>query len=98
MYGWRTPKSMALRTEFGVRRGRPVWSPAVAAGSFAFARATVGFQQVRLPALPAYAAVVASLVIGILFMRLRESPAATGAVTPDWDLPLRIVLATGLVL
>src|SRR3989454_8886069 len=77
---------------------RTGWLPAVAAGSFTFALATVGFQQVRLSALPAYGAVIASLVIGILFMRQGESPAATVAVTPDWDLPVRIVLATGLVL
>ena len=77
--------------------GRAGWFPAVAAGSITFALATVGFQQVRLSALPAYGAVVASLVIGLLFIRRRDSPAATGAVAPDWDLPVRIVLATGLV-
>src|SRR2546426_11117601 len=76
---------------------RAGWFPAVAAGPITFALATVGFQQVRLSALPAYGAVVASLVIGLLFIRRRDSPTATGAVAPDWDLPVRIVLATGLV-
>ena len=68
------------------------------AGSLTFALATIAFQQVRLSAWPAYGAVIASLVIGILFMRRREGPASARAVAPDWDLPVRMVLATGLVL
>src|SRR5881227_2095437 len=44
------------------------WFAASAAGSIVFALATIAFQGVRLPALPAYSAVVAALVIGILFM------------------------------
>ena len=64
----------------------------------AFAVATIAFQQVSLSALPAYGAVLVSLVIGIVFIPRRERPAATDAVPPDWDLPVRIVLATGLVL
>ena len=78
-----------------VRNG---WFPAAVAGSFTFALATIAFQQVRLSAWPAYGAVIASLVIGILFMRRREGPASAGALAPDWDLPVRMVLATGLVL
>ena len=77
---------------------RTGWLPAAAAGSAVFAVATIAFQQVSLPALPAYGAVLVSLVIGIVFIPRRERPAATDAVPPDWDLPVRIVLATGLVL
>ncbi len=76
---------------------RTGWLPAAAAGSAVFAVATIAFQQVSLPALPAYGAVLVSLVIGIVFIPRRERPAATDAVPPDWDLPVRIVLATGLV-
>src|SRR6184192_80584 len=77
---------------------RTGWLPAAAAGSAVFAVATIAFQQVSLSALPAYGAVLVSLVIGIVFIPRRERPAATDAVPPDWDLPVRIVLATGLVL
>src|SRR5437867_9741650 len=31
-------------------------------------------------------------------MRRREGPVSARAVAPDWDLPVRMVLATGLVL
>src|SRR5437667_4815627 len=78
-----------------VRNG---WFPAASAGSVTFGLATIAFRQVRLSAWPAYGAVIASLVIGILFMRRREGPASAGALAPDWDLPVRMVLATGLVL
>src|SRR5437868_12508499 len=77
---------------------RTGWLPAAAAGSAVFAVATIAFQQVSLSPLPAYGAVLVSLVIGIVFIPRRERPAATDAVPPDWDLPVRIVLATGLVL
>src|SRR2546428_9971753 len=80
-------------TRVAVRAG---WFPAVAVGAFVFALATVGFQQVRLSALPAYGAMIVCLVIGILFMPRRQGPAATGAVASDWELPLRIPLAPGL--
>src|SRR5438128_6432784 len=78
-----------------VRNG---WFPAAMAGSFVFALATIAFQQVSLSAWPAYGAVIASLVIGMALMPPRKSPASSGAVAPDWDLPVRILLATGLVL
>jgi len=74
------------------------WLPAAVTGSLTFALATIAFQQVTLSAWPAYGAVIASLVIGILFMRRREGPVSARAVAPDWDLPVRMVLATGLVL
>src|SRR6266513_2182348 len=45
---------------------RTGWLPAAAAGSAVFAVATIAFQQVSLPALPAYGAVLVSLVIGIV--------------------------------
>ncbi len=77
---------------------RTGWLIAATAGAAVFALATIAFQQVRLPALSAFGAVVASLVIGILFTPRGEGPAATGDVAPRWDLPVRMVLATGLVL
>src|SRR2546423_14543273 len=77
---------------------RAGWFVSAGAGVFAFALATIAFQQIRLTALPAYGAVVASLVGGMLLMPRDERRAAGPAVAPDWDLPGRMVLATGLVL
>src|SRR5205814_9299818 len=72
--------------------------PAAAAGCGVFALATIGFQRVSLPALVAYGAVVGSLILAMLLMPRKGNQPARGPVAPDWDLPLRIVLATGLVL
>ena len=76
---------------------RTAWFPA-AAGCGAFALATIGFQRVSLPALVAYGAVVGSLILAMVLMPRKGNQPARGPVAPDWDLPLRIVLATSLVL
>src|SRR5439155_649264 len=91
------PRSACRRHPRFVRHKLARRNPA-SAGSIVFALATIAFQGVRLPALPAYSAVVAALVIGILFMPRSGGPASTKAVAPDWDLPVRMLLATGLVL
>ena len=77
---------------------RTAWFPAAAAGCGVFALATIGFQRVSLPALVAYGAVVGSLILAMVLMPRNGNQPARGPVAPDWDLPLRIVLATGLVL
>ncbi len=73
------------------------WAVATAAGCSAFALATVGFQHVSLPALPAFALVTVSLILATLLMP-RSGPADDRTPPSGWDLPLRIVVATGLVL
>jgi hypothetical protein len=70
---------------------------AAAAGCTAFAVATIGFQRVSLPALPAFALVTASLIIATILMP-RSQPADDCAPPSAWDLPLRILVATGPVL
>ena len=77
---------------------RSGWPAATAAGGVGFALATVGFQQISLPALPAFALVTASLILAALLMPRRKSQRPVAATPPRWDLPLRIVVATGLVL
>jgi hypothetical protein len=77
---------------------RTRWPVATAAGCAAFALATVAFQHVSLPALPAFALVTASLILAVLLMPRREPHERADAAPPRWDLPLRIVVATGLVL
>jgi len=75
---------------------RSGWAAATPAGCAAFALATIGFQRVSLPALPAFALVTGSLILAILLMP-RSRPATDRAPPSAWDLPLRIVVATGLV-
>jgi len=75
---------------------RSGWAAATLAGCAAFALATIGFQRISLPALPAFALVTGSLILAILLMP-RSRPATDRAPPSAWDLPLRIVVATGLV-
>jgi hypothetical protein len=76
---------------------RGAWPRATAAGSAVFALSTLGFQRVSLPALPAFALVTASLILATILMP-RTRPAEPRVSASGWDLPLRIVVATGLVL
>src|SRR2546428_10369135 len=77
-------------TRVAVRAG---WFPAVAVGAFVFALATVGFQQVRLSALPAHGAVILSLGIGVLFIAPRPGPAGTRGGASDPGFTPRLVPA-----
>jgi len=77
---------------------RAGWLPATAAGCAVFALGTIAFQRLSMSALPAYGAVLASLLLGIVLLPRPRGPRPSAAAVPDWDLPLRIVLATGLVL
>jgi hypothetical protein len=76
---------------------RTSWPVAAAAGCAGFALSTIGFQFVGLPALPAFALVTASLILATILMP-PSRPAETRASESRWDLPLRMVVATGLVL
>jgi hypothetical protein len=76
---------------------RTSWPPAAAIGSAVFAAATIAFQRVSLAALPAFALVAASLILATVLMP-KSLPPETRARPPRWDLPLRIVVATALVL
>ena len=76
---------------------RTSWAVATLAGCAAFALATIGFQGVSLVALPAFALVTASLIFALLLMP-SSRPAADRAPPSVWDLPMRIGVATGLVL
>jgi hypothetical protein len=73
------------------------WPAAAAAGCTVFALSTVGFQRVSLPALPAFALVTASLILATLLMP-SSRPTDNRGPASRWDLPLRIVVATALVL
>ncbi len=72
------------------------WVPRVVAGTVAFAAASVVFQLVRLPAAVEPLFVFVSLAVAIVLMP-RGRIEARPAQAPRGDLPLRIVVATGLV-
>jgi hypothetical protein len=76
---------------------RTGWLIATLAGCAAFALSTIGFQRISLPALQAFALVTASLVVATILMP-RSQRAESHAPPSRWDLPLRMVMATGLVL
>jgi len=76
---------------------RAGWPVATAAGCAVFGLSTIGFQRLSLPALPAFALVTASLILATMLMP-QSRPADRRAPASRWDLPLRIVVATGLVL
>ena len=75
---------------------RAGWPVATAAGCAVFALSTIGFQRLSLPALPAFALVTASLILATILMP-RSRPANDRVPPSSWDLPVRMVVATGLV-
>ena len=64
---------------------RAGWSVATAAGCAAFALATVVFQRVSLPALPAFALVTASLILATILMP-KSRPTSDRAPSSSCDL------------
>jgi hypothetical protein len=76
---------------------RTGWAAATLAACAVFALATIGFQHVSVSALPAFALVTASLILGTILMPSRR-PANERVPASRWDLPLRMLVATGLVL
>ena len=77
-----------------VERG---WVLALASASVAYLAIAAAMRLVTLDTIP-----LAFLVTIVLFIAMRLAPRArervdTGRVTPPWDLPARIVVATGLV-
>ncbi len=76
---------------------RTGWAAAALAGCAVFALATIGFQHINVSALPAFALVTASLILGTILMP-SSRPANNRSPASPWDLPQRILVATGLVL
>jgi len=91
-----TISQTAFAVAYGWAAARSGWATSTLAGCAAFALATVGFQRVSLPALPAFALITASLILAS-FLMPRSRPAAGRTVPSAWDLSLRIVVATALV-
>jgi len=75
------------------------WLPTLAASILAFGLLTAVLQQVTLPLVPLYALVV---LIYVLELRLLPKPANSAIpnedLPPQWDIPLRMVIATAFVI
>jgi hypothetical protein len=73
------------------------WMPRLLAGTATFACATAVFRLAGMPAWSEPIVVLGCLIAAILVVPIgRQAP--TPAVTPCWDLPLRVLAATALVL
>ena len=77
---------------------RDEWIPALACGTLAFALATLAFQQLSIGWLPAAVLACISLLLAIRTLPVYPQAATEGVQAPAYDLPLRMVVATGLVL
>lgn len=79
--------------------GRCFWPGALLGGCLAFALATAALDRLTLPLVPSLIMVIAVLVVAL---RLVPADAGRRPVTigppPSWDLPARMVVATGFVL
>jgi hypothetical protein len=73
------------------------WSPSLLAATVGYAAATVLLIYVPLRGGPMFVFVIVVLVFSLLLMPLREIPLSTRVAFPAWDLPARMVVATGLV-
>jgi hypothetical protein len=90
--------AFALAYHATARRGQVV--PFVA-GATAFAVSTVGLSYLHWPALPTFALVAVALVAGYALTRPDRRPVETTVpvtTPPRWDIPVRMAVATSVVL
>ena len=83
----------------GGRAERFAWPGALLGGGLAFALATAALDRLTLPLIPSFLMVIAALVVALRL--LPGAAGRTGPTTsplPRWDLPARMVVATGFVL
>lgn len=74
---------------------------AFAAGCAAFAASTVGLAYLQWSALPTFVLVIATLAAGYVLTRRPDRSTETAVVgvnPPRWDIPMRMALATAVVL
>jgi hypothetical protein len=80
--------------------GRRGWGAGFAAGSVAFAVMTLGLAHLRWTAVPTFLLVIAAIALAYGLTRRsgqREDGAAAVAAPPPWDIPVRMIVATGVV-
>ena len=76
------------------------WRAGFAAGSAVFAASTLGLACLHWSALPTFALVIATIAVGFVLTRRpdRSTPSALVAARPPrWDIPVRMAVATGVV-
>ncbi len=87
---------LASREGLAARLG---WPGALLGGSAAFALATLVLQGLTLSPVPSFAMVIAALLVALPLMPADPGrPATVTNPLPRWDLPARMVVATGFVL
>lgn len=75
------------------------WPPTLAAASAAFFIMTAILRPVHVPPVPLWASVLAALLLSLRLMpRASDSLPPTEGLPGRWDIPLRMVIATGFVL
>lgn len=74
------------------------WAIRLLAGTVAFAAVTAIFRAVRVPAIAEPILVVVALIVAIAVMPRGRRVESQPAPTPGGDLPLRVVVATALVI
>jgi hypothetical protein len=77
---------------------RAGWVRSFLAATSAFAAATLVLRHIVLPALLFALLVAASLTTALRLLPNSETPATAGGPPPAWDIPVRMVVATSLVL
>lgn len=90
--------AFALAYHAAARRG---WLAPFAGGAAAFAATTVGLSSLHWPVLPTFALVAATLAAGYALTHRGHRPIQTTGPTanpPRWDIPVRMVVATAVVL
>jgi hypothetical protein len=92
-----TISQAAFAVTYARLAARAAWPIGAVGATMVFAAATLGLRAIELPAAPAFALVTACL-IGAMRLMPEAGITAAGGRPPAWDLPLRIVLATALVL
>jgi uncharacterized membrane protein (GlpM family) len=73
------------------------WLSTVLAGWLTFAAVTWLLQLTTLPAAPLFLSVVSLLAV-VLYLMPRSPATSEGVTAPWWDIPARMVAATGIVL
>jgi hypothetical protein len=84
---------------YGRLASRWTWLPTLTASTAAFFIMTAILQPARLPLVPLWVAVLASLLLAIqLLPRSPKADPQAETLPGNWDIPLRMVIATSFVL
>ncbi len=94
-----TVSQAAFCLAYGWLAFRHGWLLALAAACLAFAVSTAALRHFALPLLPLFLIAVTTLVVSLRLMPSRAARAPTAPTpAPRWDIPARMVVATGFVL